>query len=89
MKAQFLKVVFGVILVFGVLMANANAYVDEAIKFNSQMMVYHVQRAKIEAQLSIDPSKDPYPHATSYYDDLVDHYEQSFLLADEIDRGIR
>jgi hypothetical protein len=30
-----------------------------------------------------------YPHATSYYDDLVDHYEQTLIMSDFIDEGIR
>lgn len=29
-----------------------------------------------------------YPHATSYYDDLVDHYEHDQLTRDEIAKGI-
>lgn len=28
-------------------------------------------------------------HATSYYDDQVDHYEQEQIMSDFIDEGIR
>jgi hypothetical protein len=28
-------------------------------------------------------------HATSYYDDQVDHYEQDQIMSDFIDEGIR
>ena len=28
-------------------------------------------------------------HATSYYDDKVDHYEQEQIMSDFIDEGIR
>jgi hypothetical protein len=31
----------------------------------------------------------PYHHATSYYDDQADHYEQEQIMSDFIDEGIR
>ena len=45
-------------------------------------------RAQVELQLGIDPRLDTYPRATSYYDDLEDHYEHAQLVRDDIDQGL-
>ncbi len=76
--------IFVVILLF----IGSGAYADDTSSFNDQIKALHADRAQVGAQLGIDPNVDNYPHATSYYDDLVDHYEQDQLMRDVIAQGI-
>jgi hypothetical protein len=39
---------------------------------------------QVESELDFTLLPDVWPHATSYYDDLVDHYEQEQLMRDVI-----
>jgi len=57
--------------------------------FNAQIQLVHFQRSMVENQLAISQQFDIYPHATSYYDDLEDHYEHDQLMRDVLEEGIR
>jgi hypothetical protein len=71
-------------LVIALLLFGSNAYADS--QFNNQLKALQTHRAKIEAQLGL---KDKYLHASSYYDDMEDHYEMWQITSDQIDKGIR
>jgi len=77
------------ILAFMVLVFGLQAYANEASQFNQFVLELHKHRAKMELKLGLDPEASVYPHATSYYDDKVDHYEQVLIMSDFIDQGIR
>ena len=77
------------ILVVTLLVLGPHAYADDAGQFNQMIQAVHAHRAQMEAQLGLDPQADTYPHATSYYDDKVAHYEQVLIMSDFIDKGIR
>jgi hypothetical protein len=55
------------------------------------MKQYYRLTILVAALLVIGPRAyaNNYPHATSYYDDKVDHYEQEQIMSDSIDEGIR
>jgi len=68
--------------------AVANA-VNEVIRFYAQIIKpIQIDRVHVFSQLKID-LKDAYPHASSYYDDLADHFEQDQLMEDVLAEGIR
>jgi len=77
--------IFAVMVLFG----GPQAYAQDANQFNQLVQEVHMNRAQLEAQLGLDPNADIYPHATCYYDDLEDHYEQVLIMSDFIDKGIR
>jgi hypothetical protein len=77
------------ILVVALLVLGSHAYADDTSKFNHQIQVIQAHRAQVELKMGLDPQWVRLPHATSYYDDLADHYEQEQLMFDKIDEGIR
>ncbi len=89
MKQHYLLLSSLAIFVAALLVLGSHAYADDTSQFNDQIQVIHAHRAQMESQLGLDPQADAwYPHATSYYDDLVDHYEHDQLMRDVIDEGI-
>ena len=78
-----LTIVVAAFLVFA-----SHAQADSSSQFNQYIQTTHTERAQVELKMGLDPNKDPFPQATCYYDDLVDHYEHVMLTFDEIDRGI-
>ena len=53
------------------------AHAQDMAAFNEKMEVIRADRARVASELGL---VDVYPHAASYYDDLVDHYEQYQLM---------
>jgi hypothetical protein len=88
MKKQYFWLNGLAIFAVTVLLVGPKAYADDDLQFSKSIQGVDIHRAQIESQLSIDPNLDTYPHATSYYDDLEDHYEQDQLMRDVIDQGI-
>ncbi len=90
MKQHYLLLSSLAIFVAALLVLGSHAYADDTGQFNDQIQVIHAHRAQMESQLGLDPQADTYtyPHATSYYDDLVDHYEHDQLTRDVIDKGL-
>jgi hypothetical protein len=68
------------------ILGSSYAYADGNSQFDNQLKALQTHRAKIEAQLGL---KDKYLHASSYYDDMEDHYEMWQITSDQIDKGIR
>jgi hypothetical protein len=77
------------VFVVTLLLFGSRAYADDTSQFNHFIQLIHTHRAQMEAQLGLDPQADPYPQATSYYDDKEAHYEQVLIMSDFIDKGIR
>jgi hypothetical protein len=71
------------------LVIGPRAYAQDAGQFDQLIQETHNHRAQIAAQLGLNLQADTFQHATSYYDDLVDHYEQVLIMSDFIDKGIR
>jgi len=76
------------LVILVVLLLGSTVYADETSQFNPMIQQMHAHRAQVEAQLGLDPQYYRLPRATSYYDDLVDHYEQVLIMSDFIDKGI-
>jgi len=49
-----------------------------------------VQQLESQFETQLNTRTEPYgqPKATSYYDDLVDHYAQTLIMSDMIDKSI-
>jgi hypothetical protein len=77
------------IFVAALLVLGSYAYADTTSQFNHMIKSIHAHRVQMELKLGLSPQWNTYPHATSYYDDLGDHYEQVLLMSDFIDKGIR
>jgi hypothetical protein len=88
MNKHYLGLASLTIVAAALLISGPHAYADDANQFNQAVQTVRADRAQLESQLGIDPQLDTYPRATSYYDDLEDHYEQGQLVRDDIDRGI-
>ena len=73
------------VFVVTLLVLGSKVYADDV---NPLIQGVRAHRAQIESQLGIDPTLDTYPRATSYYDDLEDHYEHAQLVRDDIDQGL-
>jgi len=89
MKKQYSWFSSLIVFVVALLILGSYAYADDAGQFNGWIQSIRSHRAQMEAQLGIDPSTDPYPEPTSYYDDKEAHYEQVLIMSDFIDKGIR
>jgi hypothetical protein len=89
MKKRYLLISSFVVLLVTVLFIGPQAYADDAGQFNQMIQELHNHRAQVEMQLGLDPQAYIVPHASSYYDDLADHYEQVLIMSDFIDKGIR
>jgi hypothetical protein len=89
MKIQYLFLRCLTIFMIVAVLTGPRVYADDTRQFNRQIKSLHTDRHKMELRLHIDQAKDTYPRATSYYDDLVDHYEQTLIMSDFIDKGIR
>jgi hypothetical protein len=79
MKIQHFR--FGTLVVFVValMIISTNTYADVTVQLEDSLF-----QAQLTARLELYGQ----PKATSYYDDLVDHYEQDQLRRDVIDEGI-
>jgi len=75
--------------VMGLLFMASFSYANEPLAFYGQFQYLHISRSQIEMKLAISQEFDTYPHATCYYDDLEDHYEQDQMMRDSIDDAIR
>ena len=75
------------IFVLAVILLGSKAHADDTSSFNDFIQSLHTHRAAMELKFGVGYSS--YPHATCYYDDLVDHYEQDQLMRDVIAEGIR
>jgi len=83
MKKQYFWLSSLIIFVAALLVFGSHAYADDTSQLNQQIQDVRAHRVQMEAQLGLDPqATDTYPHATSYYDDLADHYEQDQLIRD-------
>ena len=88
MKRQYSWLGTLMMVVITVVFLSSHAKADDSSQFDQMIEDLHSDRARIEAQLGIDPNKDTFPHATCYYDDLEDHYEHDQMMREEIDKGI-
>jgi len=86
MKGIHVWILTVVTVIFLVLGTRANAQEDN--QFSQLIRGMHADRARVEWQLGLDPNVDPFPQATSYYDDKEDHYEQVQIASDQIAQGI-
>ncbi|MDE1921602.1 MAG: hypothetical protein KGI24_09205 [Candidatus Omnitrophica bacterium] len=75
-------------IVFVLMFAAPRVYAQDAPAFNNFVHGLQADRALVEVQLGLDSSWNIYPQATSYYDDMTDHYEQVQLLRDDIDASV-
>ena len=74
------------ILVVTLLLNGPSAHADFSVLYTVPE-VYQLE-AQFESQLTTRDETYGQPRATSYYDDLVDHYEQDQLMRDVIAQGI-
>jgi len=56
-------------------------------QFTDEMKALDAQRVQVEKRLGLPPQVDTYQHATSYYDDMVEHDEQGQLRIDVVKAG--
>ena len=88
MKKYFSRYSMLSVLVVGLIFFGSRAYADDASQFTKLIKDVTVHRALLESELGLDPNANHYyPHATCYYDDLVDHYEQDELVRDSLGPG--
>ena len=76
-------------LVVFLVFLGSSAYADDISRLMAGNQAVRDDRARVEDQLGIDPQLNIFPQATSYYDDLEDHYENVLIMSDFIDKGIR
>ena len=72
-------------LVIAVLCMGSYAHAYNMSQYYSEMKALDVKKAQMEAKLGLSLQVDSYQHATSYYDDWVDHYEQGQMMLDVIE----
>lgn len=68
------------------------AYAEGSSQVNGQIQgTPSVRQLEAQFEFQLTARQEPWgqPKATSYYDDLVDHYEQVQMMRDVIDEGIR
>jgi len=92
MKKQYFWLSSLTIFVAALLVLGPHAYADDTSHFNAQIQaVPSVDQLESQFESQLTTRQETYgrPKATSYYDDLVDHYEQDQIMSDFIDKGIR
>ncbi len=69
------------------LLIGARAYADDTSQFYDQIKALQTDSNQVASLMGIE-FVDTYQHASSYYDDLVDHYEHDQLMRDTISEGL-
>jgi hypothetical protein len=92
MKIQYFHSSSLIVSVFALLVLGPVAHANEASHLDAQMRTIPsvVQlESQFNTQLTTRDELYGQPRATSYYDDLVDHYEQDQLMRDVIAENLR
>jgi hypothetical protein len=64
------------------------AYAIDNEQFKKEFTGLYVKASQVNRWLNYNSKVDIYPHATGYYDDLVDHYENDLLTLDTLSSGL-
>jgi hypothetical protein len=92
MKIQYSWCSRLMILVLALVVIGPVVHANEASHLDAQMRVIpSVEQLEAQFNTQLTTRSETYgqPKATSYYDDLVDHYEQDQLMRDVIAENLR
>lgn len=91
MKKLFPRIFSVSYVVIALLLIGPLAYADGMSQPNDRpQAVPSVEQLEAQFEFDLNTRQEPYgqPKATSYYDDMADHVEQTLLMGDMIDKCI-